>query len=108
MPDREDERNRNLQGGHTRTCSCADCIRKRSGLPSVPPSDEEVAKSLAELRERMRVRATDHADPSGGASEIFQTSVRPTVRPKEIFERKREERMQRERDAGTRPPSREN
>ena len=108
MPDREDERHRNLQRGHTRTCSCADCVRKRAGLPPVPPSAEEVEKSSAELRERTPARATAHAETSKDASEILQTSVRPAVRPKELVEREREERMHKERDAGTRPPLREN
>ena len=36
MPIRKDDRYRNLIGGHLRTCTCTECVRRRLGPPIKP------------------------------------------------------------------------
>ena len=101
MPPREDETYRNLIGGHTRTCTCLDCTRRRRGLPSrsrlpkhVEATDEDWQAFFDEI-ENLDQKENPPSPPSTG--QRFSNTPLPTTRkviqgdlsPAEIRERRR-------------------
>ena len=108
MPIREDDRYRNLIGGHVRTCTCVDCENRQHGRPTrqqqissyhrTPPK-EMIERGLQQREEEREARMERER----------QAGTRRTP-PKEMIERdlqqreeEREARMERERQAETRP-----
>ena len=118
MPSREDETHRNLVGGHTRTCTCNNCERRRNGLPSRSELPEPIDATDEDWRAFFNSETSNQSKlNSSSMGNGFPTASPATTReniqndsvPLEIAERRRrlqaderEERMERERRAGTR------
>ena len=110
MPNREDETYRNLRINHVPTCTCVDCERRRNGLPARTKLPEHIEGT----DEDWQAFFDDIAETKAPAPTPSKSAVRMEAQhrgiPLEIPERRRrmqdderEERMERERKAGTRP-----